>query len=261
MATTATLDDFTDRRAGDDDMSCYVVLSAVPESPGETTRAAVRRDLIEFFSSIGWDDPETDTERVLAKDSPATFPADDVDRQLFCYGTTGSCLDDLERVADAGDVSAVYVTGVGSLGTDHAEIVASLDRIGELLPDGTGVMISGVGWVSVASDDFGALRAAWAASADAAIARQREACKRDIRQWAGVEYEGGRPGLGFEAVDGELVPGPDYTEVCSVLELVLEYEATDGEQGMSKSKAAAHLGTSPRTIRRCIEDRPDRYGL
>jgi hypothetical protein len=62
--------------------------------------------------------------------------------------------------------------------------------------------------------------------------------------------------------DGEIVPGPNYDEVCATLELVVERMGDpDGEAGMSKRKAAAHLETSSRTITRCLEERPERYGL
>jgi len=86
------------------------------------------------------------------------------------------------------------------------------------------------------------------------ISLHRKAEKRDIRRWSDIDKTGGRPGLGFTWVDGELVPADDYTHVCSILEMVQEGE-------MSKRKAAAHLDTSSRTISRCLEERSDRYGL
>lgn len=67
------------------------------------------------------------------------------------------------------------------------------------------------------------------------------------------EHTGGRPPLGFEAQDGELVPGDEYEKVCQVLQ-----EVRNGVR--SKRSAADELRCARATIGNAL-DRPDMYGL
>lgn len=66
-------------------------------------------------------------------------------------------------------------------------------------------------------------------------------------------YHHGRPPLGFENDDGNLVESENYDRVVSVLELVLKGE-------LSKRAAAGELETSRPTINRAL-DRAGLYGL
>ena len=61
-------------------------------------------------------------------------------------------------------------------------------------------------------------------------------------------YHHGRPPLGFEKNDGQLIEGEDYDQVCAVLDMVVKKE-------LSKRKAAKELQTSRTTISRALERR------
>lgn len=72
------------------------------------------------------------------------------------------------------------------------------------------------------------------------------------RAGAGEAWSG-RPPLGFDVENGHLVESDRYGQVVAVLRLV-----RDGK--LSKSAGADELGTSRRTIGRCLDNR-ERYGL
>jgi len=65
------------------------------------------------------------------------------------------------------------------------------------------------------------------------------------------DYHHGRPPIGFEKDEGQLIEGPDYDRVCAVLDMVQKGE-------LSKRKAAGELGTSRTTITRAVS-RDDLY--
>lgn len=67
------------------------------------------------------------------------------------------------------------------------------------------------------------------------------------------DYHHGRPPLGFEKEDGQLIEGENYNQVCAVLDMVKKEE-------LSKRKAAQELGSSRPTITRAIE-RSELYGI
>lgn len=72
------------------------------------------------------------------------------------------------------------------------------------------------------------------------------------RAGPGEEWSG-RPPLGYDVECGRLVPGDEFESVVATLRLV--------EQGrLSKRSAADEIGTSRRTITRCLES-PGRYLL
>jgi len=66
-------------------------------------------------------------------------------------------------------------------------------------------------------------------------------------------YHGPAP-LGFEKEDGALIRKPEFDQVVSVLEMVVKGQ-------LSKRQGAKELDTSRKTINRCIEDRPELYGI
>ncbi|OYR56663.1 hypothetical protein DJ70_08075 [Halorubrum halodurans] len=207
------------------------------------------------------------------KGSPAVFSLDGTD-VVHVFGTVfDNIISDIETVLEtpARDCDAVIVDGLADIGGTHREIRDRLDRLRTTLtPHGTDLVIieadpkgSETYRVDPASDEFEWLLNTLTFTSQAGLTRQRDATREDIERWAGVEYNGGRPPLGFKTVDGCLVPDePFYSEVCATLELVAERVGDpDGEAGMSKRKAAATLETSSRTITRAIEDRPALYGL
>jgi DNA invertase Pin-like site-specific DNA recombinase len=67
------------------------------------------------------------------------------------------------------------------------------------------------------------------------------------------DYHHGRPPLGFEKAEGQLIEGEDYDQVCAVLDMVQK-------GGLSRRKAAQELDTSRSTISRCFK-RKSLYGL
>jgi DNA invertase Pin-like site-specific DNA recombinase len=67
------------------------------------------------------------------------------------------------------------------------------------------------------------------------------------------DYHHGRPPLGFEKSDGQLIEGENYHQVCAVLDMVLKDE-------LSKRQAAQELETSRATVRRAIK-RMELYGV
>ena len=67
------------------------------------------------------------------------------------------------------------------------------------------------------------------------------------------DYHHGRPPLGFEKDEGQLIEGPDYDRVCAVLDMVQKEE-------LSKRKAAGELESSRSTVNRAL-DRRRLYGI
>lgn len=63
----------------------------------------------------------------------------------------------------------------------------------------------------------------------------------------------GRPPLGFDVIDGRLVPGDDYHRVCNLLQKV-------EDDRLSKRWAADKLGCVRKTIANAL-DRPEMYDL
>lgn len=60
------------------------------------------------------------------------------------------------------------------------------------------------------------------------------------------KYHHGRPPLGFVKNDGQLIEGPNYNQICAVLDMVEKDE-------LSKRKAAGELDTSRTTISRAMK--------
>jgi len=60
------------------------------------------------------------------------------------------------------------------------------------------------------------------------------------------DYHHGRPPLGFEKDDGQLIEGQQYDQICAVLDMVNKHQ-------LSKRRAAEELGTSRATINRALE--------
>lgn len=68
------------------------------------------------------------------------------------------------------------------------------------------------------------------------------------------EYHHGPAPLGFEKDDGMLLETEQYDQICAVLDMVKAGE-------LSQRKAAQRLDTSRKTVRNCINERPELYGL
>jgi hypothetical protein len=88
---------------------------------------------------------------------------------------------------------------------------------------------------------------------NAGLELQRRADVRDVQRWLPETAQAGRPPLGYEKVDGELVPGPNIEDVRAVISMRLN-------EDINKREAADRLGVSPRTIGRAV-DNCERYGL
>ena len=67
------------------------------------------------------------------------------------------------------------------------------------------------------------------------------------------DYHHGRPPLGFEKDDGQLIEAPGYDRVIAILEMAQKDE-------LSKRKAAKKLNTSRPTINRALEGQ-EPYGI
>lgn len=195
------------------------------------------------------------TRDIVARGSPVVTGAgrDGIDRYVWAFGDDP--VGDVVSVADRFEALHVLVLDPETFGETVREIADLLAELTDL--DATVSLRVGSGyndWVTVSTARLGPVLAGLRLADSLGIQLQRESVKDDIRRWCDWDKEGGRAGLGFSWDDGELVPSDRYDEVCATLELVVTGE-------MSKRKAAAHLNTSSRTITRCIEERPDRYGL
>jgi DNA invertase Pin-like site-specific DNA recombinase len=89
------------------------------------------------------------------------------------------------------------------------------------------------------------------AELEARMAQQRTKEGIAARQ-ASDDYHHGRPPLGFEKADGQLIESEKYHDVVAVLEMVRKGD-------LSKRKAAERLDTSRPTISRAL-DRGELYG-
>lgn len=219
----------------------------------------VIEDLLWGFSDRSYDAAAEATEQIIDAGSPVRCVSSHPEFDSVVY-TWGESVDDAVRdvhgVLDTVAPAKVVVPYAPVLGSDVDDIVESFNAISGLEPGEITVIVGDREFIDVPTDTgalYGFARGLRLADR-VGLAKQRAAERRDIQRWASIDKQGGRAGLGFGWVDGCLVPGDNYDEVCATLELV-----QCGE--ISKNKAAAHLGTSPRTITRCIEERAARYGL
>lgn len=258
MATTPTLNEYVDRHGSADPVPTDIVLSW-SDSIDTPASAAVALGAAPYeqYSNLN--------RKILSEGSPATIKTRSGAYIAHVHGSDFSeLLDETRSVIDRVDTDCtnVFIDGFESVGGSAREVRDRLSRLGEVLasrdisimlidadPSGSDVLA-----VDPGSDEFDVLLSALGLVDTASLSRHRAAIKSDIARWSDREYNGGRPPLGFEAVDGELVPASDYDEVCVTLEMVREGR-------MSKRKAASHLRTSARTITRCLEDRPELYGV
>lgn len=91
------------------------------------------------------------------------------------------------------------------------------------------------------------------AELEANMTQQRTKEGIAARQNGDDEYHHGRPPLGFEKDDGQLIEGENYHSVVGALDMVQKGE-------LSKRQAAKELSTSRPTIDRAL-DRGELYGL
>jgi len=68
------------------------------------------------------------------------------------------------------------------------------------------------------------------------------------------EWTGGRPPIGCEVIDGQLVQGEDYLDVRRTLQKVVF-------DGLSKSEASREIGCARKTINNTINDRAELFNL
>lgn len=259
MATTQLTIDDVDRGEVSDRVPTRIVLSWASHGFGLYPASA------EFaLLDIDFDTYRDTNDTIHELESPAKLRTKEETYIIHVFGTDwNDIITDLWDVLERPDTDCeiLYIDGLQAIGEDLVTVRNRLEELRNVLPSDVRIGLidadpggSDVWAFAVGSDEFDALLQSLHFADEAALYGQRAAEKRDINRWARVDYSGGRPGLGFTVEDGELIPGEDYEEVCAVLELVREGK-------MSKRKAAAHLDTSPRTITRCIVERPDRYGL
>jgi len=142
-----------------------------------------------------------------------------------------------------------FVDSFADIGRTHGEIA---DRVRELVDGGVDVhVVSQAFDIDSANceDVLGVLDALDAAG----LELQRRSDVRDVQQWLPETAQAGRPPLGYEKIDGELVPGPNIEDVRAVISMRLD-------EDINKREAADRLGVSPRTITRA-EANAGRYGL
>ena len=78
----------------------------------------------------------------------------------------------------------------------------------------------------------------------------------DPEDLVNTDSVGGRPPLGFEYDDsGDLTTTHDYQDICA------ELAKCKAEDGQSFRATAREIGCAARTVKRCIEEHPDRYSL
>lgn len=175
-----------------------------------------------------------------------------VDKQGFVgVGPSASAVDIDSAIGSATvrEIPHFFVDSFVDFGESHGAIA---DRVRELVDGGVEVHVVSQGFdIDSANCEhvLGVLDGLDAAGLDL----QRRADVRDIQRWLPDSAQAGRPPLGFEKVDGELVPGPRIDEVRAVISMRLTGD-------IPKQKAADRLGVSPRTITRA-EANPGRYGL
>jgi hypothetical protein len=255
----ATLDDI-DRGGSKGAGTARVVLSGYsPDTGGPSLSLALGEMICErdsrFIKYIDDLDRAIElAENIIDRGSPARTGSgrEDIDTYVWCFGP--DAVTDCVTAAADYDAADILIPSLASFGSTAGEIAERLAPVGDVA---SSILVCvNDDWVRV-RDIYGFLFGVKAAGS-AGMRLQRETTKDDIRRWASVDKTGGRAGLGFTWVEvggeTEWVPGDDYERVVSVLEMV-----RDGE--MSKRQAAAELDTSPRTITRAIEERPDRYGL
>lgn len=161
-----------------------------------------------------------------------------------------SLLEDVE----AGELEAVVAKSVSRI----ARSIRDLDRTAERITEaGAELHIIDEGLVMTADEAdpyqsalFRLLGVFAQLEAELGQQRTREGIAARRREDG---YHHGRPPLGFEKQDGQLIEGEAYDRVVAVLDMVQKGE-------LSKRAAARELGTSRPTIDRCL-DRGELYGL
>lgn len=160
--------------------------------------------------------------------------------------TSRSGYRELMESVESGDIDVVIVKSVSRI----ARSIRDLDRTAERVKEsGAELHIIDEGLVLKPDQDDPYQNALFRllgvfAQLEAEIAQQRTREGIAARQQS-EEYHHGRPPLGFEKEDGQLIEAENYDQVCAVLEMVVKGE-------LSKRKAAAELKTSRTTVSRAL---------
>ncbi|WP_408959413.1 hypothetical protein [Natrinema sp. 74] len=175
-----------------------------------------------------------------------------VDRQgLIGVGSSASDVDIDSAIgyATRSEIPHFFVNNLVTLGESPGEIA---DRVRELVDAGVEVHVVSQGF-DITEDNADAVLGVLDGLDTDGLELQRRADVRDVQRWLPDNAQAGRPPLGYEKVDGELVPGPRFDAVRAVISVRLN-------EDIPKQKAADRLGVSPRTITRA-EENAGRYGL
>ncbi|MFC6939740.1 recombinase family protein [Salinirubellus sp. GCM10025818] len=161
---------------------------------------------------------------------------------------------DLITDIDAGKIDAVVVNSVSRI----SRSIRDLDRTAERIANGGAELhILAEGLTMKPDDDDPYQKALFRllgvfAELEAEMIQQRTQEGIAARQRE-ENYHHGRPPLGFQKEDGQLLEGENYDQVVTVLDMVQKGE-------MSKRQAAREMGTSRPTVDRALK-RAELYGL
>jgi DNA invertase Pin-like site-specific DNA recombinase len=185
--------------------------------------------------------------------------ADVADIQIYVDKSTGTDVDrsgyrEMMADAESGELQAVVAHEISRICRSIGDLERTVDRLKEYGVE-LHVVSEGLTIKPDANDPFNRAMVRLLgvfAELEADIRRQNTREGIAARQQS-EDYHHGRPPLGFNKQDGELIPAPNYHDVIAVLEMVQRGD-------LSKRKAAEELGTSRSTITRAL-DRAELYGL
>ena len=157
---------------------------------------------------------------------------------------------------ESGELDAVAVKELSRLARSLQDLQETVDRI---VSNGCELHFieESLVFTSDTEDPFQELQLQILGAVAEFQAKMRQQSAREglkARVESSEDYHHGPAPLGFEKDSGVLYEKQSYQTVCEILQLVKNEE-------LSKRKAADKLDSSRATIKRCIEDRPDLYGL
>jgi len=217
---------------------------------------------IALYHRVSTEEQSLERQRQSTSDyALSKLDADLNDRHRFEDKSTGTNTNrsgyiDMMQSVESGEVDVVLSQEVSRLARSIRDLDRTVERIVEENECELHIIKEGFTLKPEGTDAFqtAMLRLLGVfAELEADMAQQRAKEGIAIRQMED-DYRHGPAPLGFAKDDGHLVEAPEYDEVCSVLEQVVE-------ETLSKRKAANQSETTRTTIRSSIEDRPELYNL
>jgi len=182
-------------------------------------------------------------------DFPVTVGDENTGRVGAARSADGVEIDSAISYVTGARIPHFFVDSFVDFGESHGEIA---DRVRELVEGGVEVHVVSRGF-DIDSENCESVLGVLDGLDAAGLELQRRADVRDVQRWLPDTAQAGRPPLGYEKIDGELVPGPNIEDVRAVISMRLN-------EDINKREAADRLGVSPRTITRA-ESNAGRYGL